>query len=444
MAEPDPSSPELGCWVSPQPGGDDGEWLVAVEVLPPEGLNTRERPPLDLVLVVDRSSSMVGSRIAAAVEAARQICLRLNERDRVGVVAFDTHIHTVRKPDAATEETASEVAIALTELGVGYGTNISAGWKRAAEMISRGGIPGASKTVLVLTDGLPSRGLRKVGELEELVKTGAEQGIVTNTVGIGDRFDERVLSRMAIAGGGAFRFAEHDEDTVPVADEEVEGLKGLVAESAVLHVGFARAVKRYEVLHDLTCRSEGDGLAIELGRLFAVRPRSVLIQLVSSDGIRHLGAVGLSCVGGAGAWTEAGPTRILLPAPGQEESDIERVGASFLPLRVARWQQRIWECGRDASMSRLIEVMVDAQRELKKLPEELTRSAEAKEALARFERSCDRINAAMQNGDEGDAERRRQTEAAFKSMTEESTQTMLGVTRVGAGRGRRRRGWGKR
>ena len=133
MATPHPSSPELGCWVSPKPGMSDGEWLVAIEVMPPEELKSTERPPLDLVLVVDRSSSMVGPRIAAAVEAARQLCLRLNERDRVGVVAFDTNVYTVRKPDAATPGTASEVSVALTELGVGYGTNISAGWRRAAQ-----------------------------------------------------------------------------------------------------------------------------------------------------------------------------------------------------------------------------------------------------------------------------------------------------------------------
>ena len=444
MVSPDQTSPDLGCWVCPEPGKAEGEWLVAVEVVPPEGSEESERPPLDLVLVVDRSSSMVGPRIAAAVEAARQICLRLNHRDRVGVVAFDTSVQTVRKPDAPTKDTAAEVVLKLTELGVGYGTNISAGWKRAAELISRGGIPGASKTVLLLTDGLPSRGLRRASELEELTRAGTDQGIVTNTVGIGDRFDERVLSRMAVAGGGAYRFAERDEDTLAVADEEVEGLKALAAESAVLHVGFARAVKRFEVLHELSCRTEGDGLAVELGRLFVGRPRCVLIRLVGDEGVRHLGAVGLSCVGGTGAWTEAGPTRILLPAPGQEASDAEKVGASYVPLRVARWQQKIWECGRDASMSRLSEVMVDAQEELKALPEDLMASDEAKEAVDRFESSCDRITAALRSEGSGEAEKRRQTEAAFKSLTEESTQTMLGVTRAGVGHSRRRRGWGKR
>lgn len=443
MSEPVPSSAVLGCRVCPDPWKGEGVWLVSIDVNPPEGHAGGERPPLDVMLVVDRSSSMVGARIAAAIETVRQICLRLTARDRLGVVAFDSGVQTVREPGPPSAETARAVTMELTALGVGYGTNLSAAWKRAAELIARGGIPGASRTVLLLTDGLPSRGLMKPEELEQLSTSGREQGIVTSTVGIGESFDEKLLSAMATAGGGSYRFAEHDEDTIAVADEEVEGLQGLVAESAVLHVGFAKSVRRYEVLHDLVCRPDGDGLAIELGRLYAVRPRSVLLQLVADAGTENFGAVGLSCLGGEGAWAEAGMERILLPAPGQEAGDAERVGAALVPLRVARWQQKIWECGRDASPARLVEVMAAATQELDALDEPLRRSAEARDALARFKGACELITNVLSNVEGGEAERRRQTQVAFKSLTEESTSSVLGVTRVGSEL-RRRRGWGKR
>ncbi len=445
MSTADSSAPELGCWVAPDPTGVVGDWLVAIGVESGSDSDSdNARPPIDLVLVIDRSSSMVGPRIAAAVEAARQICLRLSEEDRVGVVAFDSSVQTVRRPGSATAETAAEVAVALAELGVGYGTNISAGWKRAANLIGRGGIPGASKTILLLTDGLPSRGIRKAEDLESLIASGTDQGIVTNAVGIGDRFDEKLLARMAVAGGGAYRFAEHDEETPAIADEEVEGLLGMVAESAVLHIGFAQAVRRYEVLHELTCRSDGDGLAVELGRLYSTRPRSVLLQLAVEEGTRHLGAVGLSCVGGEESWKEAGPARILLAAPGQEASDARRVGAVYIPLRVARWQQKIWDCGRDSSTDRLHRTIAAAKEELEGLPETLTDGEVAREALSRFEEGCERIVSALESGGR-ESDRRRQTESVLKSLTEESTLTVMGVTRAGSQLPRRRRrGWGKR
>lgn len=445
MATTESSAPELGCWVSPDPSGEEGAWLASIEVTAPTVAVERARAPMDLVLAVDRSSSMVGARIAAAVEAARQICLRLNEHDRIGVVAFDSKVTTVLKPGAATAETATQVAVGLTELGVGYGTNISGAWQHASELIQRGGIPGVSKTILLLTDGLPSRGYRRSSELTALLKEGAEHGVVTNTVGIGERFDEKLLARMAVAGGGAFRYAERDEDTIEVADEEIEGLKGLAADSAVLHIGFSRAVERYEVIHELVCRKEGDGLAIELGRLFEGRPRNVVLQLRVDRSTRHLGAVGLSCVGTTGDWSEAGPARILLPAPGQEADDRRRVGAAYVPLRVARWQQRIWECGRDSSLRRLHEVLRLAQEELAGLEPELMASEAAKESVLRFNQASERIMTLLESDDDA-VERMRRTSVALKTMTEESTQTIVGATRSGGSpvRSRRRRGWGKK
>lgn len=443
MAAATRTAPELGCWVAKAPDRED-QRLVAVEVTPPPSAGEQARPPVDLVLAVDRSSSMVGARISAAVEAARQIGLRLGERDRLGVVAFDATVQEVRKPGAVTPDTAAQVALGLTELGVGYGTNISGAWKKATEMIARGGVPGASKTVLLVTDGLPSRGLRQEEELSALVRSGAAQGIVTSTVGIGDRFDEKLLARMAVAGGGAFRFAERDDDTILVADEEVEGLTGLVAEDAVLHLGFARAVSHYEVLHELKCRPDGDGVAIDVGRLFAGRPRTVLIQLVTAGDPRHLGAVGISCVGGDGTSCEVGPVRILMPVPGQESADTARVGASLVPLKVARWQQKIWDCGRDASFKRLEDVLTLARLELSGFPEDLKLSAEAAEAIERFNAGCERIEAILMDSKASKESRRRNTEVALKEMTEESTHTMLGVTRVGPYPPGGPRGWGKK
>jgi Ca-activated chloride channel family protein len=443
MAEPARTEIEIGCWVAAAPDRADRR-LVAVEISPPSAVADTVRPPIDLVLAIDRSSSMVGTRIAAAVEAARQICLRLGQRDRLAVVAFDGLAQVVRWPGAVTPETAAEIVLELTELGVGYGTNISAAWKKAVETIARGGIPGASKTVLLMTDGLPSRGLREHEELAALARSGVAQGIVTSAVGIGDRFDEKLLARMAVAGGGSFRFAEHDEDTIAVADEEVEGLTGLVAEDAVLHLGFARVVSQFEVLHELKCRPDGDGVAVDVGRVFAGRPRQVLIQVTVTGDARHLGAIGLSCMGSDGESREVDPVRILVPAPGQESGDLERVGAAFVPLTVARWQQKIWDCGRDPSFRRVAEVIALARKDLAGLAEDLRTSPEAAEAIARFEAGCNRIEEILRDVKASPEAKRRNTDVALKGMSEESSHTMVGVTSLGPHPPGGRRGWGKK
>lgn len=383
---------ELHSWVTPAPGAGPGEWLALVAVEPTAPPAGQARPPVDLVLAVDRSSSMVGPRIAAAIEAVRQIGLLLDGRDRLGIVAFDARARVVMAPQAPDVEALGQAMLDLTGLGVGLGTNIGEGWSKARELAGLGGVAGAARTILLLTDGRPSRGRRKAAELAALARDGYRAGIVTTTVGMGHRFDEQLLAGMATAGGGAFRYVQFDDDAATVAREEVQGLTARVADDAVLHVGFtARAAKRFELLHDLPSRPDGDGAAVELGRLFAGTPRHVLARLSSRRDVRQLGAAGLSCRRPGGELDEIEPARIEVPGADEADRDAAGVGAAYVPLRVARWQRKIWECGNDRTMKQLLRVFDASSQELADLPEALKASPEAREAVARLEATCNRI-----------------------------------------------------
>jgi hypothetical protein len=116
------------------------------------------RRPLCLALCLDASSSMRGPRFALALQAARDVVHSLGPDDRFAVVTFDRNARTVLGAttlDADGQHTASRT---LDRLTTGVGTNLSAGWREAAEGLLRAMVPGAVRRVLVLTDGYPSRG----------------------------------------------------------------------------------------------------------------------------------------------------------------------------------------------------------------------------------------------------------------------------------------------
>ena len=67
---------------------------VLATIVAPEGA-PRERPPVNLGLVLDRSGSMSGEKIRLAKDAAVAAIRRLDPRDRFSVVVYDENVDVV-------------------------------------------------------------------------------------------------------------------------------------------------------------------------------------------------------------------------------------------------------------------------------------------------------------------------------------------------------------
>src|SRR5262249_48988431 len=95
-----------------------------------EGLFVERPPtrrPVNMVLVLDRSSSMRGPRLAQAILAVRRVLERLDERDRLGVVTFDAGVRVLLPPGPVTDEARRRLNAELEKLDTGAGTNLAGG-----------------------------------------------------------------------------------------------------------------------------------------------------------------------------------------------------------------------------------------------------------------------------------------------------------------------------
>lgn len=167
-----------------------------------------DRMPLSLALVLDRSGSMQGMKLATAKRAILAVVDRLDERDRAAVVVFDNHVDVVQAAAPATEAVKARIRSALAEIEARATTALHEGWLTGCRTIagdaSRVGEDGLARCFL-LTDGLANVGTTDPEQIAgEAAGIREEAGIGTSTFGIGTDYDESLLGPMAVAGGGQF------------------------------------------------------------------------------------------------------------------------------------------------------------------------------------------------------------------------------------------------
>ena len=240
--------------------------LLKIEGDAPTNAN---RTPLNISIVLDRSGSMDGPKLAAAREAAALLLQRLAPEDAVSVVAYDDHVRTV--PATANDVRAIEA---------GGSTNLSGGWLKGRDHVARAVSPKSANRVLVLTDGLANVGITDPDQLVGMCAHANEHGIRTTTIGFGEDYDEHLLGRMAEAGGGHMHYIEHADQAAAIFGEELAGLLSLAAQNLTLTITPAAATQAVAVHHSYPRSDTADGLRLELGDLYAREPKLVLIEFL--------------------------------------------------------------------------------------------------------------------------------------------------------------------
>lgn len=261
-----------------------------------DGPVAAERNPVNLALVIDRSSSMRGPRIAKAIQAATKLVEQLGERDRLSVIAFDAHARVVFGPATVTDEVKPVLLASIEEIRTGVGTNLAAGIRKGSDAIRSGFVRGAISRLVLLTDGQPSIGICDGERLGALVTKEADRGVTCTTMGLGEGFDDELLAELARRGRGGFHYLADANDIPAAFGRELEGVFSIAATRTELKLIPDDDVLAVEMLHRLDSRPIDDGLLVELGEVASGAPRQVLFKLtrVNEPGSKRCGTLAVS------------------------------------------------------------------------------------------------------------------------------------------------------
>jgi Mg-chelatase subunit ChlD len=158
--------------------------------------NQKVRPIGALALVIDRSGSMRGDKLAGAQAAAIAAANVLSDNDYLTVTAFDVNpllVVPITKKNAT-----NTIEARINRLSADGGTDMRQAVVMAHDQLTKATDAG-TRHMVILTDGL-SNG----SGYAELAAQFRKDKITVSTVALGDDADARLLSAMAHAGGGNF------------------------------------------------------------------------------------------------------------------------------------------------------------------------------------------------------------------------------------------------
>jgi uncharacterized protein YegL len=170
-------------------------------VMPPRAIP--ESPPLELILVIDRSSSMSGHRIEMARQAGVAAVRALRADSRVGVVAFSGSADQVIPPMDMSQR--DWVIGFISAIGASGGTDIANALAAAQQMVTPD--PTFTHHVILLSDGISSE-MPAIGQAHAL----AMQGVSISTISLGS--GNHLMSDIAQIGGGRHHVA-HNPSELP-------------------------------------------------------------------------------------------------------------------------------------------------------------------------------------------------------------------------------------
>jgi Ca-activated chloride channel family protein len=180
---------------------------VMMEFAAPVGLKTRPAPPLNLCLVLDRSTSMQGSNMDVVKATAVQIMRQLKSQDVFSVVAFSDRAEIIVPATHSTELGKQEARIQM--LQPSGGTEMFSGLELGYNEIVRNVNRSQVNHIILLTDG---RTYGDESKCISLAQQASKQGIGISGLGIGSEWNDNFLDELASLTGGSSMYIPRPQD----------------------------------------------------------------------------------------------------------------------------------------------------------------------------------------------------------------------------------------
>jgi Ca-activated chloride channel homolog len=235
-----------------------------------------ERPPINLCLVIDRSTSMAGPRINRVKAAASAIAEQLRPEDSIAVVAFSDYADVIVPSDSATN--LNLVRSRTSQISTGGSTEIEQGLRVGLRELYKTRNESAINHLVLLTDG---HTYGDETDSIELARQAAVDGISISALGIGYEWNDAFLDELVAPSGGTAAYLDTSEQVVTHLEQCVGGLGRAFAHGLQLAVTLPARLEARSIhkLSPAPSPVQWSYDAMPLGTIQHSLPLTVLVEL---------------------------------------------------------------------------------------------------------------------------------------------------------------------
>jgi uncharacterized protein YegL len=249
----------------------------------PEGLPAQlPQLPLNLCLVVDRSSSMRGDRLAQVKEAVARIVDQLGQDDYFSLVVFNDRADVVVPAQRVLNKADLKQAVGRVEAA--GGTEMATGMALALQETRRPMLARGVSRIVLLTDG---RTYGDESHCVEIARRAQSRGIGLTALGVGTEWNEDLLETMTASENSRARYITSAQEVVAVFADEVRRMHSVFAQRVRMQLaarpgGLVRSLDQVRpFIAPVPIAEETDLLwGANLGDWTGSEPQAFLLELV--------------------------------------------------------------------------------------------------------------------------------------------------------------------
>jgi Ca-activated chloride channel family protein len=249
-----------------------------LEVSSREEKSALPTPPLNICLVLDRSTSMQGEKLDIVKATAIQLLRSLRPEDVLSVVSFSDRAEVIIPASISPDKKKQEGRIQMMQAS--GATEIFNGLEAGMREVRRTLDPSRVNHIILLTDG------KTYGDEQaclQLAEEAAALNIGITGMGIGNEWNDIFLDALASRTGGSSAYISKPKDIERLLVEKFKALINIYADDVLLELKEQEHVK---INYVFRLQPEGGSVEIEshmhLGPILREAPLQVLFEFLVS------------------------------------------------------------------------------------------------------------------------------------------------------------------